>query len=142
MAIRAELQSSGGYERRRRYFSEDFKRKKVRELERNITTVHQLSREYEVSRTAIYKWLYTFSTMRKKGVRQVVESKSDTAKITQLRSQVQNLERVIGQKQILVDFLEKMIELAEQEYGVDIKKKFSSTQSAGSGSTGKSTGKR
>ena len=141
MATREELQSSGGYVRRRRYFSEDFERKKVRELERNITTVHQLSREYEVSRTAIYKWLYTYSTMRKKGVRQVVESKRDTAKITQLRSQVQDLELMLGQKQFQVDFLAKMIELAEQEYGVDINKKFSSKRSAGSGSTGKSTGK-
>lgn len=79
--------------------------------------------------------------MRKKGVRQVVESKRDTAKITQLKSRVQDLERMLGQKQVQVDFLAKMIELAEQEYGVDINKKFSSTQSAGSGSTGRSTGK-
>ena len=34
-----------------------------------------------------------------------------------------DLERIVGQKQIVIDFQEKMIELAEQEYNVDIKKK-------------------
>jgi hypothetical protein len=48
-------------------------------------------------------------------------------------------EMSVGQKQIMIDFLEKMIELAEQEYGIDIKKKFSLGRSVGFGSTGKRT---
>jgi hypothetical protein len=32
------------------------------------------------------------------------------------------MERIIGQKQLKIDFLEKQIELAEEAYGVDIKK--------------------
>lgn len=122
-----------------RYFSEDFKRKKVRELDRNLTTVSQISKEYEVSCTAVYKWIYKYSAMRKKAIKQVVEAKSDTARIGQLRDEVREMERMVGQKQIMIDFLEKMIELAEKEYGIDIKKKFSSTPSNGSGSTGKRT---
>ena len=77
--------------------------------------------------------------MRKKGVKQVVEAKSDTAKIERLREEVHEMERLIGQKQIQIDFLEKMIELAEKEYGIDIKKKYSSRRSSGSGRTGKGT---
>ncbi len=33
-----------------------------------------------------------------------------------------DLERIIGQKQVLLDFSDKMIYLAEETYGVDIKK--------------------
>jgi transposase len=125
-------------ERHRRYFSEDFKRKKVSEIDRNLVRVSELSQEYQVSRAAVYQWIYKYSRMRKKGVRQVVESESDSKKLLQLREQVRELERIIGEKQIKLDFQEKMIELAESEYKVDIKKKFSGKPSSGTGSTGKS----
>lgn len=125
--------------RTNRYFSEDFKVKKVREIEQNISSVSEIAREYSVSTKAVYKWLYKYSSMRKKGIRQVVEAKSDTRKIQQLKDELKEMERTIGQKQIMIEFLEKMIELTEAEYGIDIKKKFSSKPSNGSGRTGKST---
>lgn len=120
-------------ERQNRYFSEAFRRKKVQEIERNLTTVSELSREYQVSKTAIYKWLYKYSTMRKKGLKQVTEAKSDTRKLQQLKDQVIELERIIGQKQLMIDFQQKVIEMAEQEYRVDIKKKFGDKPSYGTG---------
>jgi transposase len=122
-----------------RYFSEDFKRKKVREVESRVTTIRELSREYSVSETAIYKWIYKYSGMRKKGIKMVVEAKSDTRKIQQLKEMLKEAETAVGQKQIMIDFLEKMIELAEQEYGVEIKKKFSLGRSNGFGSIVKRT---
>jgi transposase-like protein len=127
------------HERQNRYFSESFRRKKVSEIERNISTVAEISREYQVSTTAIRKWLYKYSAMIKKGERQVVESKSDTRKIQQLKDQVKELERIIGQKQLLIDFQQKAIELAEQEYGIDIKKKFGDKPYSGSGITENNT---
>jgi len=139
MATLGNYQKSKRSERLGRYFSEDFKRKKVKEIEQNLATVVQISREYEVSRAAVYRWVYKYSAVRKKGIKQVVEAKSDTVKIARLRDEVREMERVVGQKQIKIDFLEKMIELAEKEYGVDIKKKYSSTPLSGSGQTGKRT---
>lgn len=121
--------------RQNRYFSEDFKRQKVREIEQNQSTVAEISREYEVSSTAIYKWIYKYSGMRKKSVKQVIEAESDTRKILELKEKVKELERMVGQKQILLDFQSKMIELAEDEYGVDIKKKYGTKPSSGSGAT-------
>ena len=63
----------------------------------------------------------------------IVESLSDTQELLRLKMQVAELERIIGQKQILIDFKDKMIELAEETYGVDIKKKFSTKPSGSSG---------
>mgnify|MGYP007108819566 CR=1 FL=1 len=69
----------------------------------------------------------------------VVESKSDTRKLLHLKEHIKELEQLIGQKQIKIDFLEKMIELAQEEYGIDIKKKVSTKQYGGSGTTLKNT---
>lgn len=124
-----------------RSFSEEFKRKKVRELERNIATISDICKTYSVSRTSVYRWIYKYSVMAKKQVRQVVEAKSDTQKIKALEERVRELERIVGQKQLLLEFKDKMIEIAEATYGVDIKKKVGSRLSSGTTSTGTSTGK-
>jgi cell division protein FtsI/penicillin-binding protein 2 len=65
----------------------------------------------------------------------VVESDSDTRQLIELKKRVSELERIIGQKQIVIEFQDKMIELAEENYGVDIKKKFFSSPSVISGKT-------
>lgn len=122
-----------------RYFSPDFKKKRVQELENNLITISDICKTHQVSRTSVYKWLYKYSNMAKKQVRQVVEAKSDTKKIQLLEEQIKELERIVGQKQILIDFQDKMIEIAEKTYEVDIKKKLGMKLSIGTGSTGKNT---
>lgn len=77
--------------------------------------------------------------MAKKQQRQVVEAKSDTKKIKALEDRIKELELIVGQKQLAIDFKEKMIEIAEQRYNVDIKKKLGSQLSSGSSITKKST---
>jgi transposase-like protein len=124
-----------------RYFSDEFKKKKVREFENNLTSVADICRTYSVSRTSVYKWIYKYSIMAKKQVKQVVEAKSDTKKIKALKDRIKELERVVGQKQLLLEFKDKMIEIAESTYGISIKKKVSSKLSSGTTSTGKSTKK-
>jgi transposase len=123
-----------------RTFSEDFKRQKIKDLDKNLVTIPELCREYQVNRASVYKWIYKYSKMRKKGEKQVVERKSDTRKIQELKERIKELERVIGQKQLKIDFQEKMIELAEQAYDIDIKKKLSSRLSSGTGPTDQNTG--
>lgn len=124
-----------------RSFSEDFKKNKVRELEKNIASIPDICKTYSVSRTTVYRWIYKYSHMAKKQEKQVVQAKSDTTKIKLLQEQIKDLERIIGQKQLLIEFKDKMIEIAEATYGVDIKKKCSSKPSSGTTSTGKNTSK-
>ena len=131
--------SNDGSQRINRYFSESFKRKKVREIENNTSTVLEVSREYEVSATAVYNWLDKYSLNRKRGVKQIVELMSDTRKIQDLKARIRELEQMIGQKQFEIEFKSKMIDIAEEMYGIDIKKKLGSQPLPGSGSTGKAT---
>jgi hypothetical protein len=79
--------------------------------------------------------------MAKKQHKQVIEPKSDTQRIRVLEERIKELECIVGQKQLLLEFKDKMIEIAEATYGVDIKKKVGSKLSSGSTSIGKNTGK-
>lgn len=110
-------------ERQNRYFSEEIKRKLVDEIDKKLLTIAEVSRSYQVSRTSIQKWLYKYSKMRKRGKKMIVESQSDTRKIELLKEKVKQLEQVLGQKQLKIDFLEKMIELTEEDLDIEIKKK-------------------
>ena len=106
-----------------RYFSESIKKKCVRDIELNRATVHEISNQYEVTRAAVYKWVYKYSAHLKKRVKQVVEPMSDTKKIKAPQDRIKELERLVGQKQIQVEYYEKMIELTEEDLDIDIKKK-------------------
>ena len=122
-----------------RYFSEEFKRKKVGELERKLTSVTEICRQYEVSPPAVYKWIYKYSLMKKKGIKMVVETDSDTAKIKALKEHIDELEQLLGQKEFEIDFLKKQMQIASDRYGVDLKKKLSGKRSPGSGNTEQNT---
>lgn len=121
-------------QRRVRRFSESFRQQKVQELESGISTPSEIIREYEVSYTSIRRWITKYGRNKyDKPKRIIVESESDTKKLIELRKKVAELERIIGQKQLQLDFNHKMIELAEEFYKVDIKKKFSGKRSSISG---------
>ncbi len=120
-----------------RIFSESFKKQKVKEIERKLYTVLEVSRMYDVSRGSVYNWLDKYSMTNKRGVRLIIEPMSDAKKIQELQARIKELEQLVGQKQIQLEFTEKMIELAEERYQIDIKKKSGSKHSSGSGTTGK-----
>lgn len=116
-----------------RQFSEAFKIEKVKMLENKQVTVRQLSKIYNVSVTAIYKWIRRYSTKIEKLERVVLEKESEGTKTLELMKQLANLERMVGLKQIEIEYLNKLIELSSEELGVDIKKKFASKHSLGIG---------
>lgn len=125
-------------QRRVRHFSDSFKSDKVREIESGQLKISELVKEYEVSPTSINRWINKYGTMKKKKPSKlIVESDSDTKKVLELQKRVAELERIVGQKQILIDFKDKMIEIAEEHYKVDIKKNFSTQPSSSTGKTGK-----
>jgi transposase-like protein len=122
-------------ERRIRRFSESFKTAKVREIEQGKTKISDICKQYEVSNTNVYRWISKYGKMKTKKIRTIVESESDTQQLLALKKKVAELERIIGQKQILLDFKDKMIDIAEEMYGVDIKKKLTTPQLNTTGKT-------
>jgi transposase len=123
--------------RKHRVFSEEFKRDLVRQYERGQDSVGQLSKLYGINRVILYRWIYKFSTFNEKGSRIVEMKTSHTAKFKEMEARIRQLEQMVGQKQIKIEYLEKMIDLAKDELDIDIKKNFNTQPSDGSGKTGK-----
>jgi transposase len=118
-----------------RRFTEEFKRGIVKEFESGSLSVAQLSKIYQVANQQIYNWIYKFSTFNQKGSRIVEMKDSSSAKLKEMEQRIKELERVVGQKQIKIDYLEKMIDIAQTEFAIDIKKNYDTSQSGGSGKT-------
>jgi transposase-like protein len=85
------------------------------EVENGQTSINQASKKYGVSRSAIQGWMKKMGTFDRK-LREM-GGQSAKQEIHRLRQRIKELE---AQKAIL----ETAIEIVEEEYGVDVKKKF------------------
>lgn len=110
--------------RQPRYFSDTFKRQRVIELNRGLISVTELSKLYNVSIQSIYKWIHKYSPESKQGEVQVVQMESESQKKKELLKRLADLERIVGQKQLQIDYLEKLIAISSEELKVDLKKSF------------------
>lgn len=122
---------------KKRRYTEAFKRSIVADYESGKYSVYQIEKLHGIPHASIYNWIYKFSTFNEKGYRVIEMKKSSTSKVNDLEKRVKELERIVGQKQIKIDFLEKMIDVAKDELDIDIKKKFDTPPSAGLGKTNK-----
>lgn len=123
--------------RKQRVFSESYKRELVRLFEQGRYSVVQLEKLYGVRNAVIYRWIYQYSRFNESGSRIVEMKQSSTSKIRELEQRIRELEKIVGQKQIKIDFLEELIQVAQDELDVEIKKKPSTPPSSGSARGGK-----
>ncbi len=119
----------------RRFFSVEFKKHVVKDIEMRKCTVLEASREYGVCFQTVYNWLYKYSRYLQKNSILVVEKQSEQYKSKALEQRIKELEAALGRKQMEIDLLNKLIELANQEYQTDLKKNISNPYLSGSGST-------
>lgn len=122
-----------------RNFSEQFKKEKVKDLLDRRISIKQLCELWQISRVTAYKWLYKYSPHHSSGTKMVVQMESEAHKTLQLLQRVAELERIVGQKQLEIDFLNKLMDMATEELGYDVKKNTAAKLSNGSVSTGSST---
>lgn len=123
----------------RRIFSDKLKKKIVKDIEQGKVNVLGVSREYEVSQVAVYKWLKKYSAHLHPSTTLVVQMESEQYRSKELEKKVAELEAALGRKQMEIDYLNKLIEIAGQDIGIDLKKNISMPASAG---TGKTKGKK
>ena len=127
--------------KQRKVFSASVKKQVVRDIERGKCTVIEASRELLVSDKSIYNWIYRYSVYLKKNKQLVVEDKSEAYRSKELEKRIQELEAALGRKQIELDLLEKVLDLANEMYHTDLKKNLLNRHSSGSCTTkGKNTG--
>jgi transposase-like protein len=122
-----------------RIFSETFKRSKVDDLMHKRVTVSELSRLYNISPTSVYNWLYLYSPNHKPSQAIIVETDSDVYTAKVLLGKLASTERIVGQKQMQIDYLEQLIAIASEHFDIDLKKTFSEKLSNGSVTTDSTT---
>ena len=120
-----------------RKYSKDFKLSRVRDYERGISTVNEMSRMYGIRPKVLYDWIYKFSTLNKKKVVVVEKEHSHSEKLKAYEKRIKELEHLVGIKQIKIEYLERMICIAEEELGMDIKKNLDTSRLSGSQKTEK-----
>ena len=109
--------------RTHRTFSAAFKQEKVDLLDQGKITVRELSKLYQVSDVAIYKWIKKYSRFGN-GERIVVEKIREERKNIELLNRIKELEQIIGKKQIELDYYRAAIELISEQEGEDVLKKY------------------
>jgi transposase len=123
--------------RKRKTYSEQIKRKAVADFRSGRHTALELADLYHCHHQTIYNWIYKYSPADSPRINVIEMSQSADQTIKSLQDKIANLERALGQKQIQIDFYQKMLELAESEYDLDLKKNSSLKPSSGSATTGK-----
>ena len=110
-------------DKQRRRFSTEFKKEKVDLIDQNKLNVRDICDLYEVTPTAVYKWIKKFSKLPK-DERIVVEKISEETKNKELLTTIRDLERTIGKKQLELDYYKAIVDIVSEETGEDIKKKY------------------
>ncbi len=110
-------------------YSEHFRLARVKEYESGKLTVNQIHLTYGVAKQSVYLWIYRYSAYNKKGYKIVEHSKSLGGKVSALQEKVAELERLLGQKQIIIDYQQALIKKAEDVYQIEIEKNSNTPQS-------------
>ena len=105
-----------------RRFSSAFKKEKVELLDQGKISTKEICLIYEVSSTSVYKWKKKYSKYSH-SERIVVEKISEEKKNIELLKQVAELERVVGRKQIELDYYKTTLEVLSEDAGEDLGKK-------------------
>lgn len=111
------------------------KKKVVKDIEQNRVSVTKVCHEYQVSPQAVYAWLKKFSPTLYPITTMVIQMESEQYRTKELEKKIAELEAALGRKQMEIDFLNKMIEIADQDLGTDIKKNIVTQASTGSEKT-------
>lgn len=121
--------------KRRRTFTDEFRKSRVREFEKGKLTVLEISREYDLAVVLIYRWIRKYSIYHQNNYQIVVEEKSLSNKNQALRKRIEELEAMLGRKQMEVEYLQKVIDISSEDLEVDLKKKHGTAPSNGFGET-------
>lgn len=106
-------------------FSNKVKQDTVKDIEKGKCSVLEASRELQVCQQTIYNWIYKFSSYLSKNKILIVEDKSEVSKTKELEKLLQESQAALGRKQMELDLLNKMIEIADKDLKIDLKKSFS-----------------
>ena len=111
-----------------RRFSEATKLALVRDVVSGRLTVLEACYKYDVSRGSAHLWINQFNERVEQELHPKPLSEAEQREIEALARRNQELEAALEAAQLRAQSMETMIELAEQTYRLDIRKKFGTKQ--------------
>jgi len=104
-------------DKRNRRYGEALKLRIVKEIESGKLSISEACREYGMTKGAIKQWLDDLGKFRAKGSIVEIVMKDEKAKI-------EELQRALGEAHMKLRIYDKMIELADKQYKLNIKKNY------------------
>ena len=121
--------------RERKFYSEEFKERVLTSYYNSNESVSMVASRFAVSRDTVSSWVYRKRTVpaSKKRVK-LAPSETDFMKRDELlpeakEARIRELEGALAKERMRSECLEKMIEIAERELKIDIRKKSGAKQS-------------
>jgi transposase len=122
-----------GYQPVVKRYTESFKMSVVGEIITRQISQHGAMRKYEIgSWRTIKKWIIKYGSNKEVKKMRKFRMPNDKLHIQELKSRIRELEKLVTDLQLEKKVLDKVIELAEREYGIRIKKNSGGRQSSSS----------
>lgn len=105
-------------------YSEAFKMTVVKEIEKGRLNKSQAMEKYGIRGSeTITRWLKKFGKNHLLGKVVRIEMEDELSEIKRLKKEKKELESALAQTQMEVLALESLVEIAKDDYGIDLKKK-------------------
>lgn len=109
-------------ERRRRRFSEKFRKEQVSLIESGQRKISEVCRLYEVKYDSVKRWIEKYGTKELPG-QLVIQTQAEVNRIKELEKQASHYKEVIGEQQVELLYLRECLTLARERLGEDFEKK-------------------
>ncbi|MBT8218298.1 MAG: transposase [Bacteroidia bacterium] len=109
-------------ERRRRRFSESFRKEQVALIEAGKTSVGEVSRFYEVKRQNVRAWLDKYGSQPLQQ-QVIITNSNEYNRLGAMEKEIKRLKELIGEQQVKIVTQQALIKLAEEKLGNDFEKK-------------------
>ena len=105
-------------------YSQSFKQQVVNDIESGALTIHQAQKRYRIgSHGTITNWIQQLGKTHLLAQRVRIETPEEVNQLKQLTADKQHLESALAQAHLKIAALESQLCQAEQQVGIDIKKK-------------------
>lgn len=103
-------------------YSLAFKQKVIKEIEEGFISIAEASQIYDISQRSLYNWIRQFGKNHLIGKVVLVQKRDEIDKIKKLEEEKRQLEAALAKANLDKFCLESLIEVAEETYGISIKK--------------------
>lgn len=104
-------------EKEYRKYSEDLKKRVVAEVESGAISQAEACRRYGLRRGAVWDWLKIYGRINRRRVVEVVMSDQ--------KDKIEELKQALADAHLKLRLYDKLMELAQDEYQIDLKKNYS-----------------